>query len=214
MKRIHKNIAHGTRQVRNSYRDQIETIRRRVELLEGQDRALMTMYLENGNSLRQIAQLLGVNQGTVGRRIQRLTKRLLNSEYLICRRNRERFSKAELKVARDYFAAGLSIRKVAARRGYSYYRVRKIVMKIRDIARSERTRSERTRGSYPTGYDQKLNERDNRDRSRQTEHQFNYPCLRSQSFGSAVIPKLQETNNSADLLQAGVQAKTLSATSG
>ena len=53
-------------------RGRIELLLERVGLLDGQDRVLMTMYLENGNSCRQLAKLAGVNEANIGRRIQKL----------------------------------------------------------------------------------------------------------------------------------------------
>lgn len=131
MRHIHKNIAQQSKECKEDYRDRIEVLRRRVNLLAGRDRLLMTMYLENGNSFRQIARLTGYNAASVARKIHRLTKRLIDGEYITCLRNRDKFTQAEMKIAKDYFLIGTSMRKIAARRHYSYYRVRRIMKRIR-----------------------------------------------------------------------------------
>ena len=93
----------------------------------------MPMYLENGNSFRQMARLAGVNEARIARRIHRVTKRLIDGEYITCLRNRGKFSEAEMDVARDYFLLGLSIRKIAAKRRSTYYRNRETMKKVQRL---------------------------------------------------------------------------------
>ncbi len=117
----------------NEYRDRIDLLRSRVNLLTGKDKLLMTMYLENSNSFRQMARLAGVNESRIARRIHRVTKRLIDGEYITCLRNRDKFSKRELAVAKDYFLLGLSMKKIAGKRRWSYYHVRKTLKKIQRL---------------------------------------------------------------------------------
>lgn len=91
----------------------------------------MKMYLEKGNNFRQLALLTGIHERNMARKIEKITKRLINSEYITCLRNRDRFNQAELAVAKEYFLTGLSIRQIAAKRHTTYYQVRKIIDKIK-----------------------------------------------------------------------------------
>ena len=118
---------------KNEYRDRIDLLRSRVNLLTGKDKLLMTMYLENSNSFRQMARLAGVNESRIARRIHRVTKRLIDGEYITCLRNRDKFSKRELAVAKDYFLLGLSMKKIAGKRRWSYYHVRETLKKIQRL---------------------------------------------------------------------------------
>lgn len=95
----------------------------------------MTMYYENGNTLNQMAQLTGLSQATICRRIQKFTRRLVDGEYILCIQNRDRFTALEMTLARDYFLKGLSIRQLAAIHHMSYYRTRQILKKIEAILR-------------------------------------------------------------------------------
>jgi len=133
MERIHANISQKSMEAKNTYRDRIDLLRSRVELLTGKDKLLMTMYLENGNSFRQMAQLAGVNEANIARRIYKVTKRLIDGEYITCLRNRDKFTKTEMTIAKNYFLMGLSIRKIATRHNVSYYRVRKTLKKIQRL---------------------------------------------------------------------------------
>jgi len=117
----------------NEYRDRIDLLRSRVNLLTGKDRLLMTMYLENSNSFRQMARLAGVNESSIARRIHRVTKRLIDGEYITCLRNRDKFSKTEMAIAKDYFLLGLSMKKIAGKRRRSYHRVRETLKKIQRL---------------------------------------------------------------------------------
>ncbi len=136
MQTFHKNIRPDSLRARTSYRDRIDLLRSRVGLLTGKDKLLMTMYLNNGNSFRQMARLIGVNEGTVARRIRKVTKRLLDGEYVTCLRHREKFTGIELAIAREHFLAGMSIREIAARRKTTYYNIHATIKKVRRIIRT------------------------------------------------------------------------------
>lgn len=133
MKRIHSNTAESTSVANSSYRDRIDLLRSRIGLLAGKDKLLLTMHLENGNSFRQIARLVGVNEASIGRRIRKIMRRLIDGEYITCLRNREKFTEAELAIARDYFLQGESIRKIAEKQELTYYAVRKSIGRIKKV---------------------------------------------------------------------------------
>ncbi len=133
MEAIHQNVSAERKEARNIYRDRIDLLRSRVELLTGKDRLLMTMYLENGNSFRQMARLAGVNETSIARRIYKVTQRLIDSEYITCLRNRDKFTGNEMDVARDYFLSRLSIKRISKRRRLTYYSVRQTLKKIQRL---------------------------------------------------------------------------------
>jgi len=133
MKEIHLNIPQKTLEAKNWYRDRVDLLRGRLDLLKGKDKVLMTMYLENGNSFWQMARLAGVSETSIARRIHKLTKRLIDGEYIICLRNRNKFTGRQMAIAKDYFLRGLSMRKIAAKRHWTYYRVHQNLKKIQDI---------------------------------------------------------------------------------
>ena len=135
MRRVHENISEQANQNKIQYRDRIDLLGSRVELLSGKDRLLMEMYVNNGNTFRQMARLMEVNEVTVARRIHRLIKRLIDGEYIFCLRNRERFSDDEMEIARCYFLRGLAMKKIARETGISYYRVRQVLKKIQAIVK-------------------------------------------------------------------------------
>jgi len=131
--RIHNNISQKRLQARNEVRDRIDLLRSRATLLTGKDRLLMTMYLDNANTFRQMARLAGVNEANIARRIHKITKRLIDGEYITCLRNREIFSNAEMVIAKQYLLLGWSIRKISSEQGCSYYRARKSLKKIQRL---------------------------------------------------------------------------------
>jgi DNA-binding Lrp family transcriptional regulator len=102
-------------------------------LLAGEDRLLMTLYLEDGHSYRQIARLIGANPTTVARRVRRVARRLIDETYSVCLENRSAFSGPELAILRDYFLRGLSFARIGRKRGTSYYRARTTVLKAREL---------------------------------------------------------------------------------
>ena len=112
-------------------RDLRDILRLRLGLLVGEDRALMTMYLDSGHSFRQLARLTGSSPTTVARKIRKLARRLADETYPLCLRNKPEFSVLELHVIRDHFVRGLSCGRISRNRNLSYYRVRATVLKAR-----------------------------------------------------------------------------------
>lgn len=133
MKRIHGNIAKQTSNVKGRHRGGIELLRSRLNLLSGTDKLLMTMYIEHGNSIRQIARIRGVSETSVARKIRAITKRLTDGPYIDCLRNRNKLTGRQLAIAKDYYLMGLSMRQIAAKRCRSYYRVRDTINEIQNI---------------------------------------------------------------------------------
>lgn len=114
-------------------REALDLLRSRVELLDGKDKVLVTMYLENGASFRQLAKLTGISETTVARRIRRLTNRLIDGAYIACLRNRDMLNEMEMAVAKDYFLYGLSMRKIALSRRCSVYGIFKTLVWIKRL---------------------------------------------------------------------------------
>ncbi len=133
MKEIHPNIPQRTLEAKNPYRDRVDLLHSRLDMLNGKDKVLMTMYLENGNSFRQMARLAGISETSIARRIHKLTERLINSDYITCLRNRNKFTGRQMAIAKDYFLTGLSIKKIALKRRRSRYRVTETIKIIKSI---------------------------------------------------------------------------------
>ena len=131
MRKIYPTIS----KVSSEQREMIELLRSRVWLLKGLDKILMTMYVENGNSFWQMAKLAGVREETIARRIRRVTKELMNGNYVMCLRNRDKLGNGEMEIAKDYFLTGLSMKNIARKKKTTYYGVRKILKRIEAIIR-------------------------------------------------------------------------------
>ena len=136
MKKIYENISHRTSKIKKEYRDRIDLLRNRVSMLTGKDKLLMTMYLSNSNSFRQMARLAGVSEASIARRIRKVTKRLIDGKYITCLRNRDKLTRGEMAVAKDYYLLGLSQRKIAIKRNHSVYRIRKILKRIQQLVKT------------------------------------------------------------------------------
>jgi len=131
MNKINEDITEEELKVRVKYRDSIDLLRSRLSILSGEDKLMMTMYWENDNTLRQISTLAGVSRLCIARRIDKITKRLMEGKYIICLRNRDKFTRRQMAIAKEYYLLGLSIKKIVGKRGWSYYRVRQILQRIK-----------------------------------------------------------------------------------
>ena len=138
---IKTDISERVLEVKDVRRGRMELLRGRVELLSGKDRVLMTMYIKNGNSFRQIARLCGVSETSVARRIHQITDRLTDGDFLRCVRNRDKLSRRQMAIARDAFLTGLSIKQVAEKRRMSVYAVRKELIGIRQLIKKTKLAS-------------------------------------------------------------------------
>jgi len=119
-------------------REIIEVLRMRIHLLSGDDRALLEMRLDHGNSFREIARLMGVNHRSVSRRLQRIMRRLSDDTYEVCLGHREDFSGRELAMIKDHLVCGRSMPWVSRSHGVTLYRVKSTIDKARRCARSAR----------------------------------------------------------------------------
>jgi len=133
MRTIHSNLSQGALNAKHEYRERIDLLRSRVNLLTGKDKLLMTMYLEKGNSFRQMARLAGVNETIIARRIHKVMEQLTGGEYVTCLQHRNKLTRTEMTIAKDYFLTGLSMKKIATRRHLTYYHVRRILKGIEQI---------------------------------------------------------------------------------
>ena len=117
-------------------RDNVELLRRRICLLDGKDRMLMSMYFQNGSSCYQIARLLGVCDATITRRIRKLTEHLIGEPFQRYRQLRKQFDSLHKDIARDHFLMALSIQQIAEKRNLSLYKVRTALKEIKSIIKS------------------------------------------------------------------------------
>jgi hypothetical protein len=118
-------------------RDTVELLRARLDLLKGEDRALLKMYLDAGSSFYQLARLAGMNRSTVCRRIHRMIRRLSDETYPVCQANPHVFDEQELTIIRDHFVRGLSVKRICRDHQIGLYRVRVTVEKARRFARAK-----------------------------------------------------------------------------
>ena len=129
---IRTDVSQPPPDARALQRGRMDLLRARLELLSGKDKVLMTLYVENGSSFRQIARLRGVSETSIARRIRQLTGRLTDGEFVRCVRSRDKLSRRQMGIARDAFLTGLSLRRIAGKRDMSIYAVRR---ELRDIRR-------------------------------------------------------------------------------
>lgn len=112
------------------YSGRIETLASRAEILNSKDQAIIKMYLKNGLTFRQIAQVAGTTEGVIARRIHKLTSKLTDGVYITCLRNRDKFDRVEMAVAKDHFLEEMTQMKIAEKHGMTVYSTRKLLRKI------------------------------------------------------------------------------------
>ena len=126
-------------------RSALEKIRKRAEMLEKPDKTLVRMYLENAGSFRQLAQLLGVNEVTIARRVRKILTRLSRGDFDAVLKTG---SSRQKEIARDYFLHGLSVKAIAQKYNTTYYYTRQILKRIRTKSKSDITKYKTKIRSY------------------------------------------------------------------
>jgi hypothetical protein len=138
MRELPKEISEQGATADSDHRRWLDLLRSRIALLKGKDKVLMTMYFDTGNTVLQIAVLSGMSEARVARKIRVLTRRLMDGRYLACVRERQKFTKLEMALARDHFLRGLSYKKIARKRSLTLYRVKKILRCIKRVIENKR----------------------------------------------------------------------------
>lgn len=110
-----------------------ELVQIRGEVLSRQDQVFIEMILEKGMTHRQIACLLGCSETSVGRRVKRVIKKVLNSDYLMCLRHRDRLTVFQMRVARAYFVEDRSKKEIVGLLDTTLYQVEKAIDAIRRL---------------------------------------------------------------------------------
>ena len=114
-------------------RKSLEVVQGRTNMLSGQDRSLLKMYIEKGASFAEMARLAGTGEQRIARRVRRIAGRLIDGRYVNCVRCPGKLNIEELGVSRDYFLTGLPLKMIAAKRGLTYHRARKTLKRVRQI---------------------------------------------------------------------------------
>ncbi|MCK4913310.1 MAG: hypothetical protein KAS69_01780 [Planctomycetes bacterium] len=130
MENIHRNTPCELAETKNDYRRRVEILKSRIDLLAGEDKVLMTMYLKNGCSFRQMAKLAHISEANMARKLHKIAERLAGNEYIALLKSRSEFSKKELSIAKDHFMLGKSMKKIAGKNNTTYYGIRETLKKI------------------------------------------------------------------------------------
>ena len=73
---------------------------------------------------------------TVARRIEKIIHRLRNENFDIALNNRDKLTRRQMKIARDYFLRGVPIRQLKTKYRMSYHQVYGILKNIRNMNRN------------------------------------------------------------------------------
>ena len=123
------------------FAERVDLLRMRASFLSGKDKTLMEMYLDRGISFQQMANVAGISRARISRRINKLIKCLLGTEFVKCLRNNDLLTQQQLDMALDYYVGGLSQARVAVKRGVTKYHVKKTLGEIREIISSDNSRT-------------------------------------------------------------------------
>ncbi len=114
-------------------RPDTQTLLQRAQQLSEPDRTVVTMYLQNAASFRQIAKLTDLSESAVARRIRKILAVLSDEKLNALLTSGKLLSRRQKKVIRDHFFGGLTLGDIARKHKMSYYNARRIVRVVRKI---------------------------------------------------------------------------------
>ncbi|MFA5783574.1 MAG: hypothetical protein WC962_01710 [Phycisphaerae bacterium] len=112
-------------------RDAVESLCEKADQLAEPDRTLVRMYLENANSFRQMAKLLGVSEVTVSRRVKKIIARLNEPQTESLFNTKIRLKPKQRKIATAYFINGQGVETISRKYRLSCYKIRKVINSLR-----------------------------------------------------------------------------------
>ena len=115
--------------------DNADELNARSRVLSSRDRAFMQLYYRSGSTFSEMARVVGVNETTIARRVNKIIARLIRSEYAACLNNGSKLDGIDMSIARDYFIKGLSQIFIAKKRELTRYEVRKRLKRIERVVR-------------------------------------------------------------------------------
>ncbi|MCI0499775.1 MAG: hypothetical protein L0Y36_08875 [Planctomycetales bacterium] len=107
------------------------SIRRCSAMLDNEQKALLAMIFDRGNTLEQVAQLTGRHASTVSRQFGRLMRNLAGRETAAAFGAGRRLTPMEAAILREYYLHGVRQRQIARKLGCTLYRIRRTVLRIR-----------------------------------------------------------------------------------
>ncbi|HYO10720.1 MAG TPA: sigma factor-like helix-turn-helix DNA-binding protein [Tepidisphaeraceae bacterium] len=113
-------------------------LRQRIGLLRREDQILVELAMSGTASRRRMGELLGLQPGTVTRRLQRLAARLHDPIVIRLLDPRCGLSPEQRQIGAEHFLTGLTVAELAAKHGLSRERVRVILGFLREWHRGTR----------------------------------------------------------------------------
>ncbi len=114
-------------------REAAEVILGRAEFLDEVDRVLLEQVLDKGVLMRQIALLSGKSVRSVQKRVEVLSKRLIDPGVVYVIRHHGRWTRAMGKVALNVWVRKRTLRETARVMGMSLHQVRRAVEAVKGI---------------------------------------------------------------------------------
>jgi DNA-directed RNA polymerase specialized sigma subunit len=135
---LNESLTHKNQDPALQLRNAVESLCEKAEHLAEPDRTLVRMYLNHENSFRQMAQLLGVSEATVARRVKKIISRISNRHIEDVLAQSCTLSRRQKKIARDYFLRGLNVKKIAHKYKMTYYNTRRTINLLRKLSRKHK----------------------------------------------------------------------------
>ncbi len=108
----------------------LEKMQSRVDLLPEKERNFVRLFLAAEN-FRYIAQMAGVNEATIARRLKKIANRIASSDFVYALAN-PNLTHSQLNLLREHYVNNLSLLQISKKYCINYYKLRKFIGKSKN----------------------------------------------------------------------------------
>ncbi|MGD0785274.1 MAG: hypothetical protein ABR969_05620 [Sedimentisphaerales bacterium] len=127
-------MSHKTQQkiTKNELLNLFEKLVGRIDLLADQQKAFVRLFM-NGQKFRTMAKSAAVSEATIARRLKKIARLISSDDFITALTKTNDLSTEEMEIIKGHFVKGLSIKTIGKNTGLSRYKIKKIIIQMRNL---------------------------------------------------------------------------------
>lgn len=117
---------------KNELLNLFEKLTGRIDLLADQQKAFVRLFM-NGQKFRTMAKSAAVSEATIARRLKKIARLISSDDFITALTKTNDLSTEEMEIIKGHFVKGLSIKTIRKNTGLSRYKIKKIIMQMRNL---------------------------------------------------------------------------------
>ena len=127
-------MSHKTQQkiTKNELLNLFEKLVGRIDLLADQQKAFVRLFM-NCQKFRTMAKSAAVSEATIARRLKKIARLISSDDFITALTKTNDLSTEEMEIIKGHFVKGLSIKTIGKNTGLSRYKIKKIIIQMRNL---------------------------------------------------------------------------------